>query len=123
MRALFLIATWAFLTVASAQTTTVGVRRVDGARTAREVHRGLLVHRARIEACQSPLCGTITADVEIDATGRLRVVRKHLSDWDEQRAAGQCVSRVLERIDFGPAASSTTARVIVRLDACLPAGI
>lgn len=114
----------AAVSLASAQTSnSVGVRRVDGARTARQVHRQLRVHRARLEACQSSLCGTITADVEIDAAGRLRVVRTRLSDWDEQRAPGQCVSRALERIEFPPAASSTTAHVIVRLDRCMPAGI
>ena len=102
-------------------TTGVAVRRVRGARTARTVHRQLMRARHRLALCQSPMCGEVTAAVEIDSAGALVVRRTRLSDRDEQRTAGQCVTRTLEGLEFGPAESSTSLRVVVTLSGCLPA--
>lgn len=100
----------------------IAIRAVRGARSAREVHRGVLRSRARLAECQSPLCGEITLDVDIGAEGATRVRRMRLSSWDEQRQAGRCVTEVVERIDFGASDGETSARVIIGLDGCLPLG-
>ena len=98
----------------------VRLLQIDGARSAREVHSRLLIYRFRLAACQSPMNGFVVATIEISESGQLRVVRTRLSDDDEQRTPGQCVTQVLEAMHFPQADGTTTAQVHVQLSDGLP---